>query len=145
MKKRVLFILLLISSVSINAQDKTTLTDSLVNNFSNAWNENNLAKMISLIQPDAFFESPYQLRYSRDTMAATILITNPPVFRNSKTIESFSKVKDNIAWSIGKLSANIFDEKGKDTGKMLSANYTYVFTKRKNENWKLQMIIFHEK
>ena len=78
-------------------------------------------------------------------MAATILITNPPAFRNTKTIELFSKIKNNIAWSIGKLSANIFDENGKDTRKMLSAEYTFVFTKRNHENWKLQMMIFHEK
>ena len=93
----------------------------------------------------AFFKSPYQMNYSRDTMAATVLITNPPIIRNTKTIELYSKVDDNIAWSIGKLSGSIFDEKGNDTGKMLSADYIYVFTKKKNEGWKIQMIIVHEK
>ncbi|HEY5367476.1 MAG TPA: hypothetical protein VIJ75_00670 [Hanamia sp.] len=145
MKKISFLIFLFIASTAVNAQLKTTLTDSLVQKFGEAWNENNLNKMISLIQPDAFFKSPYQMNYSRDTMAATVLITNPRIIRNTKTIELYSKVDDNIAWSIGKLSGSIFDEKGNDTGKMLSADYIYVFTKKKNEGWKIQMIIVHEK
>jgi len=145
MKKKFLFILLFIASMAAHAQQKSTLTDSLAQNFGEAWNENNLNKMISLIQPDAFFKSPYQMNYSRDTMAATVLITNPSIIRNTKTIELYSKVDDNIAWSIGKLSGSIFDEKGNDTGKKLSADYIYVFTKKKNEGWKIQMIIVHEK
>ncbi len=90
------------------AQQETTLTDSLARQFDKAWNENNLTKMISLVQSDAFFKSPYQLQYSRDTMAATVLTLNPPIFRNIKRNELYSNVKKNIAWSIGRLRTNIY-------------------------------------
>src|SRR6185437_5252574 len=145
MKKNLLLISLLIASMASNAQQKSTLTDSLAKNFGEAWNENNLNQLISLIQPDAFFKSPYEMNYSRDTMAANFLITNPRIIRNTKTIELYSKVDDNIAWSIGKLSGSLFDENGKDTGNKLSADYIYVYTKKKNEGWKIQIIIIHEK
>jgi ketosteroid isomerase-like protein len=121
------FILLTVSSI---AQRKTTLTDSLTKQFNTAWNANDLQAMISMLQPDAFFESPYQLRYSRDTMAATVLRTNPPAFKDVKTTELYSKVDDNIAWSLGKMTANIYDDKGKKTDKILNASYTFVFTRK---------------
>ena len=144
--KRFLLLTLFISVYACSyAQEKTTLTDSLTNQFNKAWNSDDIEKMISLLQPDAFFESPYQLRYGRDTMETTVLKTNPPVFKNVKTTELYSHVEKHLAWSLGKLTGNIYDDDGKKTGKILRASYTYLFTKKDSEDWKLQMMIFYEK
>jgi ketosteroid isomerase-like protein len=136
-------VLLLFFSVNLKAQSQTTLTDSLVKSFNKAWNNEDIPKMISLLDSSAFFKSPYQLRYSRDTMAATVLITNPPVYKVAKQTELYSHVENNIAWSIGKVTADIYDKNGKTNESPLNIDYLFVFV-RKNSDWKLQMMIFHE-
>jgi hypothetical protein len=127
------------------SQDKLTFTDSLVHDFNKVWDENNLEGMLVMLQKDAFFKSPYQLRYSKDTMARTVLLTNPPRYKNTRTRELFSHIENDMAWSIGKLEVNIFDEHGNNTGKELRSDYIYVFTKKKDNIWRIQMLILHEK
>jgi hypothetical protein len=78
-------------------------------------------------------------------MAKTVLVTNPPAFRNLRTQELFNHVEDRIAWSIGRLTGDTFDSTGKKTGKELVSDYVYVFTKRADNEWKVQMLIFHDK
>ncbi len=128
-----------------NAQTKLTFTDSIVHKFSKAWDENNLDEMLDMLQDDAFFKSPFQFRYTKDTMAKKVLLTNPPRFKNSRTQETFSHVETNYAWSIGKLKTDIFDAQGNNTGKELLADYLYVFTKKEDNVWRMQMLILHEK
>ena len=141
-------LILLLFFVSINlsfSQEKTTLTDSLTKRFNKLWDSNDISAMVSMIQPTAFFESPYQLRYGRDTMEITVLKTNPPVYKDVKSTEKYSHVESNIAWSLGNLSANIYDENGKKTGKILNSSYTFVFTREGGKEWKLQMMILFDK
>ena len=39
---------------------------------------------------------------------------------------------------------DIFDTHGFNTGKQVASDYVYVFTRRKDNKWKVQMLIFHE-
>lgn len=134
-------ILLLISPVSFC---QSSLTDILAKQFNQVWNKENIREMVSLLQPDAFFKSPYQLRYGRDKMEATILKTNPSKYKFSNTKELHSKVEDNIAWSIAEFTADVYDDYGNKTSEQLKGTYTYVFTKKNKGDWKIQMMIFHE-
>lgn len=142
---KVALLLMTVLPTGAFAQHKATLTDSLVHEFNALWDRDDAKGMVDRLQDDAFFKSPYQLRYSRDTMAKTVLVTNPPAFRNLRTEELFSHVEERVAWSIGKLTGDIFDGAGKPTGKELTSDYVYVFTKRADGAWKVQMLIFHDK
>lgn len=127
------------------AQQKATLTDSLVHEFNALWDRDDVKGMLDKLQDDAFFKSQHQLRYSRDTMAKTVLLTNPPAFRNLRTQELFNHVEERVAWSIGTLTGDVFDRAGQKTGKELVSDYVYVFTKRADDTWKVQMLIYHDK
>ena len=137
----VTFLFLLICSLSFG---QNSLTDLLTKQFHQAWNDENVNKMVSLLQPDAFFESPHQLQYGREKMAATVLKTNPPVYKVVYTKEIHSKVNDDIAWSIGEFKCDVYDDYGKKTSDKLEGTYTYVFTRKDKGDWKVQMLIFHE-
>jgi ketosteroid isomerase-like protein len=127
------------------AQPRPTFTDSLVHEFNALWDRNDVKGMLDKLQDDAFFKSQYQLRYSRDTMAKTVLLTNPPAFRNLRTQELFNHAEERLAWSVGTLTGDVFDKAGNKTGKELAADYVYVFTKRADNAWKVQMLIFIDK
>ena len=143
MKRIYLLTILIFCGTITFSQQELTLTDSLVKRFHKAWNEEDIPEMISLLDADAFFKSPFQLRYGRDTMVETVLITNPPVFKVIKQVETHSDIKGNMAWSIGNMVSDVYD------GGVLEEDpwhndYVYVFIKDKNEDWKLLMMIFHE-
>lgn len=142
---KIAILLLSVLPTGVFAQQQLTFTDSLVREFNALWDRDDLKGMVDKLQDDAFFKSPFQLRYSKDTMAKTILVTNPPAFRNLRTQELFNHVEERTAWSIGKLTGDVFDSMGKKTGKELISDYVYVFTKRADNEWKVQMLIFHDK
>jgi ketosteroid isomerase-like protein len=135
------FLTMLICSFSFG---QSSLTDLLTKQFHQAWNAENINEMVSQLQPDAFFKSPYQLQYGREKMAATVLKTNPPAYKVVNTKEIHSKVEDDIAWSIGEFTADIYDDYGNKTSEQLKGTYTYVFTKKNKGDWKVQMLIYHE-
>ena len=137
-----IFSFVLISSYSLG---QNSLTGLLAEQFNQAWNKENLNEMISLLQHDAFFKSPYQLQYGREKMARTILKENPPVYKFVNTIELHSKVDDDIAWSIAEFTCDVYDEYGNKTSDKLEGSYTYVFTRKDKGDWKIQMMIFHDK
>ena len=124
---------------------QNSLTDLLTKQFHQAWNAENVNEMVSLLQANAFFKSPYQLQYGRDKMAATVLKRNPPVYKIVSAKELHSYVEDQLAWSIGEFTCDIYDDNRKKTDKQLKGTYTYVFTKRNKGDWKVQMLIYHEK
>jgi hypothetical protein len=134
-------LLLLISSLTYG---QNSLTDLLTKQFHQAWNKENINEMVSLLQANAFYQSSQQLQYGRDKMKATVLKTNPHIYKvvNAKELHSF--VEDHLAWSIGEYTFDVYDEYGNKTNKQLKGTYTYVFTKRNNEDWKVQMLIYHE-
>jgi ketosteroid isomerase-like protein len=152
MKRKITYRFLFVLSIAIfhlttgalRAQAPVS-TDSLVHQFHDAWNAEDIGRMVSLLDPDAFFKSPFQLRYSRDTMEATVLITNPPIFKVTEITETHSEVKGNVAWSIGSMISDWIrvDENGNRQVKKWHNDYVYLFVKRKGE-WKLQMLFFHE-
>jgi len=137
-----IFSFVLISSYSLG---QNSLTELLAKQFNQAWNKENVNEMISLLQHDAFFKSPYQLQYGREKMGRTILKKNPPVYKFIDTKELHSKVNDDIAWSIAEFTCDIYDEYGNKTGEKLEGSYTYVFTRKNKGDWKIQMMIFHDK
>ena len=123
---------------------QSSLTDLLTRQFHQAWNKENINEMVSQLQHDAFFKSPHHLRYGRDKMAATVLKTNPSKYKVVSTKEIHSKVEDDIAWSIGEFTSDIYDKYGNKTKEQLKGTYTYVFTKKNKGDWKVQMLIYHE-
>ena len=127
-----------------HSSGQNSLTNLLAQQFNQAWNKENVNEMISLLQPDAFFKSPYQLQYGREKMAATVLKKNPPVYKFITTKEIHSKVENDIAWSITEFTCDVFDEYGNKTSEKLEGTYAYVFTKKNKGDWKLQMMIFHD-
>lgn len=136
-----IFSFVLISSYSFG---QNSLTGILAEQFNQAWNKENVNEMISLLQHDAFFKSPYQLQYGREKMARTVLKKNPPVYKFIHTKELHSKVDDDIAWSIAEFMCDVYDEYGNKTGEKLEGSYTYVFTRKDKGDWKIQMMIFHD-
>jgi len=136
-----IFLFVLISSYSFG---QNSLTEILAEQFIQAWNKENVNKMISLLQHDAFFKSPYQLQYGREKMARTVLKKNPPLYKFINTKELHSKVDDDIAWSIAEFTCDVYDEYGNKTGEKLEGSYTYVFTRKNKGDWKIQMMIFHD-
>lgn len=136
-----IFSFVLISSYSFG---QNSLTGILAEQFNQAWNKENVNEMISLLQHDAFFKSPYQLQYGREKMARTVLKKNPPVYKFIHTKELHSKVDDDIAWSIAEFKCDVYDEYGNKTGEKLEGSYTYVFTRKDKGDWKIQMMIFHD-
>ncbi|MDH3267484.1 MAG: nuclear transport factor 2 family protein [Ignavibacteria bacterium] len=137
----IIFLSVLIYSFSFG---QSSLTDLLTKQFHQAWNKENINEMVSQLQHDAFFKSPHQLRYGRDKMAATVLKTNPSKYKVVSTKEIHSKVEDDIAWSIGEFTSDIYDKYGNKTKEQLKGTYTYVFTKKNKGDWKVQMLIYHE-
>jgi len=137
-----IFSFVLISSYSFG---QNSLTGLLAEQFNQAWNKENVNEMISLLQHDAFFKSPYQLQYGREKMARTILKENPPIYKFVNTQELHSKVEDDIAWSIAEFTCDVYDEYGNKTSDKLEGSYTYVFTRKDKGDWKIQMMIFHDK
>ena len=131
--------------ISYYSFGQNSLTEILAEQFNQAWNKENVNEMMALLQHDAFFKSPYQLQYGRDKMERTILKKNPPVYKFVNTKELHSKVDDDIAWSIAEFTYDVYDEYGNKTGDKLEGSYTYVFTRKNNGDWKIQMMIFHEK
>ena len=126
------------------SQNNSTVTDSLVKKFHSAWNSEDLPGMISLLDKNAFFKSPFQLRYGRDSLAKTVLITNPPVFKVVRQTEIHSYVREDLAWSIGNMVCDVYDENGNLEKDPWYNDYIYVFCRNNNKDWKLLMMIFHE-
>ena len=100
--------------------------------------------MISLKDADAFFKSPFKLRYGRDDKVETVLNTNPPVFKVIKQVSTHSYIKGNMTWSIGNMVSDVYHEDGILENEPWYNDYVCVFTKDENENWKLLMMLFHE-
>ncbi len=129
----------------VSSATSGSLTDSLMHAFQQAWNADDLPGMLAQIHSNAFFRSPFQLRYGRDAMAKTVLTSNPKVFRNSMNTETHSFASDQIAWSIGTTRSDVFDAAGERTNDHLDADYVYVFTPDAAGDGKIQMMIYHEK
>ncbi|MGB5287234.1 MAG: DUF4440 domain-containing protein [Ignavibacteriaceae bacterium] len=144
MKKIFAFVIMLIMLICSFSFGQSSLTDLLTKQFHQAWNAENINEMVSQLQHDAFFKSPHQLRYGREKMAATVLKINPPKYKVASTKEIHSKVEDDIAWSIGEFTSDIYDEYGNKTKEQLKGTYTYVFTKKNKGDWKVQILIYHD-
>ncbi|MEJ2583822.1 MAG: hypothetical protein P8Z38_01885 [Robiginitalea sp.] len=146
MLSKFLFFLLFFVSVSGYGQAAVSLTDSLVADFHAAWNANDLHEMLTRLQEDAFFKSPHQLRVGRAELAKTVLKSNPPMIRDCRNLEYYSHVEGDIAWSVGRLFCNSYDESGNLTmkGEEKTTEYTYVFTRNPKGVWKIQMLLYHE-
>lgn len=139
----VTLLLALLSCSTCQAEEGVTLTKKLVDQFHVAWNANDLESMVDLLSPTSFFKTPFQLRYWRETMARTVLITNPPAFRNVRTVERYSHIGNDIAWSIGDMLSDVYED-GVHTDEDFPAEYTYIFTKSDSGAWKLEVMVFHE-
>ena len=122
---------------------QNSMTDLLTKQFHQAWNAENINEMVNLIQPNAFYKSQHQLWNGSDRMKSTVLKTNPPLYKFTAAKELHSRVEDQMAWSIGEFTCDVY-ENGSKTGKQMKGTYTYVFTKKINKDWKLQMMIYHE-
>jgi ketosteroid isomerase-like protein len=138
------YLILFFVTISGFSFGQNSLTDLLSKQFNQAWNAENINEMKSLLQPDAFFKSPYQLQYGREKMETTVLKKNSQVYKIVHTKELHSKVDDNIAWSIAEFTADIYDDYGNKINEQLTGTYTYVFTKKNKGDWKLQMMIYHD-
>jgi len=144
MKKLFLYAIFLALCLCSFAFGQGSLTDLLTKQFHQAWNSGNINTMVSLLQPNAVYKSPQQTQYGRDKMEATVLKTDPKIYRVQSTKELHSQVDDCLAWAIGEYTYNIYDEYGSKTNKQVKGTYTYVFTKKFDQDWKLQMMIFDE-
>ena len=123
---------------------QSSLTDLLTKQFHQAWNNENINEMISLLQANAFFQSSNELYYGREKMKDTLLKKNPKKYKFAATREIHSYAEDRLAWSIGEYTCDVYDEYGYKTGEHVNGTYTYVFSKRNKGDWKVQMLIYHE-
>ena len=145
MKKNSFYIIIIYLLLDTLSFSQSSLTEILATQFHQAWNKGNINEMVSLLQPDAFFKSPDQLRNGRERMGETVLKTNPSAYKFVNIKEQHSKVADDIAWSIGEFTCDIYDEYGYKTSKQFNGTYTYVFTRKDSNDWKVQMLIYYEK
>ena len=131
-------------SAAAVAGEQSVNTATLVERFHAAWDAQDLAGMESLLAETAFFRSPFQLRYGRDEMLATVLARNPFYYRDLETAEQHSLVKGNLAWSLGKLTWRVYDDEGNPTDETMLADYTYIFSRNEAGTWLLEALIYHE-
>ena len=143
MKKLFLTAVFLLLCICSQLQAQSSFTDLLAKQFHQAWNAENINEMVNLIQPNAFYKSQHQLWNGSDRMKSTVLKTNPSLYKFTATKELHSRVEDQMAWSIGEFTCDVY-ENGSKTGKQMKGTYTYIFTKKTNKDWKLQMMIYHE-
>lgn len=137
-----LIVFVLSSSSTLLAGE--SMTHRLVNRFHAAWNANDLSAMLDQLQPTAVFKSPFQLRSGRTEIAETVLVRNPPRYREVEAVEHHSRLDDAIAWSIGHMTWRVDDESGNPTEETREADYLYVFTRHGGGDWKLDLLVFHE-
>jgi ketosteroid isomerase-like protein len=139
--KRVLFFLTFVSITILSfPQEKTTMTDSLTKQWNTAWNNKDVNALIKQLQPNAIFEfDPYEIHITRDSIAATIFKIQLNSMHNLKSTEIHTLKHNNIAWSIGNMSG-IWSN-----GQRWKGTYTFEFTRKPGQNWKIQMLITYDK
>lgn len=121
------------------AQKTTTLTDSLMKQWDAAWNNKDTDALESMLQPNVIFESPYNIRISKDSIAATTFKVVLPSLGDLKSTELRTLIDSNIAWSIGRATGTWSNNKSWE------ATYTFEFKRKADKDWKIQMLIFYEK
>ena len=131
-------------SAAVASGEDAVNTAVLVERFHAAWDTQDLEGMGALLAESAFFRSPFQLRYGREEMLATVLARNPFYYRDLKTTEHHSLVKGNMAWSLGKLTWRVYDDEGDPTEETMEADYTYLFSRNEAGTWLLEALIYHE-
>lgn len=139
-----LFFILLGLMTGCAEQASRTTTYDLVDRFCKAWNAEDMEAMQSLLDPEAFFKSPFQLRYTRDTMLATVLGINPRIFKVVRINETHSEMRDDLAWSIGDQLCDVYDEAGNKQEDQFRCEYIFTFVRNREDKWLLAMMIFHE-
>jgi hypothetical protein len=105
-----LFMLLGFITARFTEQAAPVSTCALIDEFCKAWNAEGMGRMESLLDPEAFFKSPYQLRNTLDTMLATVLSLNPPVYKVIRINETPSEMRDDLEWSIVDMVSEVFDD-----------------------------------
>lgn len=75
-------------------------------------------------------------------MMETVLLKNPKAYKVIEITETHSMIKENHSWSIGTMVSDIYEESGQTTDEKLNSDYLYFFIR--DENGKLQMLLFHE-
>ena len=138
MKKGVLLLTCFSITVCCLAQESGFFTDSLMQKWNKAWNQKNVAALTSMVQPNVVFESPYNIRISRDSLAASIFKYELPRLGNIQSTELHSQTDGDMAWSIGEVT-------GIENNEPWKATYTFEFTRKNGGNWKIQLLVFYEK
>ena len=123
MKRFLILITFISTTFSSLAQERSALTDSLMKQLDITLNNKDVKTLKSLLQLNAIFESPYQTRISKDSIAATIFRIELASLSDIKSTELHT-VDDNMAWSIGKVTG-IWSNNQPWTG-----TYTFEFTKK---------------
>ena len=138
---KIFLILLTFSSITFCsfAQQTSALADSLMKQWDMAWNNKDVGTLKSMLQSNAIFESPYQIRISKDSIAASIFKVELASLDDVHSTELHTLVDDNMAWSIGKVTG-IWSNNQPWEG-----TYTFEFTRKAGQDWKIQMLIFYEK
>lgn len=145
MKRLILFFLLISAATSSYAQNTNSVTATIMRRYDRAWNHKDARALVGMIRPNAIFESPYHIRMSRDSIMSTVFKSELAVMDDLKTTEYRSQISGNMAWSIGKVTGNVYNSRNKKSFTPWHATYTFEFTKRAGGNWKIQMMVFYEK
>ena len=77
-------------------------------------------------------------------MLATVLSINPRIFKVIRSNETHTEMRDNLAWSIGDMLSNVYDDEGKRQEDQFYSEYIFTFVRNRHDKWLLQMMIFHE-
>lgn len=119
----------------------STLTEGLMRRFGEAWNSADIERIVALMQPSVYFQSPFKNYQSLKVLKNTLLVRNPPVIKSLRVRERNCFVGSAIAWSAGEIDMASHDLESGDA-KGMTADYIYVFTRAPAEDWKIAMMIF---
>jgi ketosteroid isomerase-like protein len=130
--------------LTLATPDKPTVTETLVQNFNAAWELQDIDVLYDMMAPDCVFRSPFQTHLTRDKIRDTVLKSNVPRIRDiHNCVEEQSKIAGDYASSVGRTDANLYNDDG-SIARTIKMNYIFVFTRESGQDWKLQMLIYHE-
>lgn len=117
----------------------------LTHAYDQAWDRGDIPAMVEMLDPECVFRSPFQVRLGRDAIRENVF-KNWKRFRDTHSIETQSKIEDDIAYSF---QESTFNDYGPEAGTVVKARrvtkHLYVFSRRPGQDWKIRaMFTFDE-
>jgi len=147
MRRRALWLLIacFATTASIRATAPESFMLKLTRAYDAAWDRGDIPAMVEMFDPECVFRSPFQTRIGRDAIRDNVF-RNVKRFRDTWSVETESKIEDNVAYSF---QDSTFNDYGPNGGTEVKARrvtkHLFIFTRRPGQDWKIRtMLTFSE-